>query len=218
MPEQPGHREVGSTGDGEDDLMQLRALGRRVGAEPVEWETPPDGLWDRIAAATAPPVASTAAEEAPTVRSLAERSSPRHGGPAPWVLLVAASVALIAGLAAVIMTSVEDDDANVLASSALERLGDAGDGQAELVDRDGSLELRVETSGLDAGDGFLEVWLIDPDVTRLVSLGPLRSDGVYNLPPGLDPESFPIVDVSVEPIDGDPTHSGDSVLRGQLDI
>jgi hypothetical protein len=49
-----------------------------------------------------------------------------------------------------------------------------------------------------------------------VSLGPLRPDGSYDLPPGLDPEQFPIVDVSVEPLDGDPAHSGDSRLRGQL--
>ena len=58
--------------------------------------------------------------------------------------------------------------------------------------------------------------MIDPEVSQLVSLGPLREDGLYDLPAGLDPEAFPIVDVSVEPIDGDPTHSGDSLLRGQL--
>ena len=58
--------------------------------------------------------------------------------------------------------------------------------------------------------------MINPDVTQLVSLGPLRSDGFYELPAGIDPVSFPIVDVSVEPIDGVPTHSGNSVLRGQL--
>jgi len=58
--------------------------------------------------------------------------------------------------------------------------------------------------------------MIDTDVTRLVSLGPVRADGTYDLPPGLDPAQFPVVDVSVEPLDGDPTHSGDSVLRGEL--
>ena len=78
------------------------------------------------------------------------------------------------------------------------------------------LQLQLSTSGIDSGDGFFEVWVINMDVTQLVSLGPLRNDGIYELPPGLDPASFPIVDVSVEPIDGVPTHSGDSVLRGQL--
>ena len=76
----------------------------------------------------------------------------------------------------------------------------------------------VDTTGIDAGEGFAEVWLIDTEVEQLVSLGPLRSDGRYDLPSGLEPEAFPIVDVSREPLDGDPTHSGDSVLRGQLEF
>jgi anti-sigma-K factor RskA len=103
-----------------------------------------------------------------------------------------------------------------VAAVALDRLGESGEGRTELVEHDGLLELRLSTSGLNAGDGFLEVWVINTDVTQLVSLGPLRNDGTYELPPGLDPASFPIVDVSVEPLDGVPTHSGDSVLRGQL--
>ena len=37
--------------------------------------------------------------------------------------------------------------------------------------------------------------MIDPAVQRLVSLGPLRDDGTYALPSGLDPREFPVVDV-----------------------
>ena len=128
-------------------------------------------------------------------------------------MLGAAAAVVVVGL--VVATDTSDTS---LASAPLDRLGPAGTGEAELVDDDGTLSLRVDTEGLDAGDGFLEVWVIDPDVTRLVSLGPLRPDGTYDLPPGLDPEDFPVVDVSVEPLDGDPTHSGDSVLRGQLEF
>ena len=36
------------------------------------------------------------------------------------------------------------------------------------------------------------------------------------LPADLDLAEFPLVDVSVEPLDGNPTHSGDSVARGEL--
>ncbi len=107
-------------------------------------------------------------------------------------------------------------DSTLVSAVEIVRFGYSADGLAELVERDGSLELRLSTSGLDAGDGFLEVWVINTEVTQLVSLGPLRTDGIYELPPGLDPSSFPIVDVSVEPIDGVPAHSGVSVLRGQL--
>jgi hypothetical protein len=84
------------------------------------------------------------------------------------------------------------------------------------VDTGDGLQLHLDTEGLDAGDGFLEVWVIDEGVTRLVSLGPERADGVYDLPPALDPEEFPVVDISSEPLDGDPAHSGESLLRGQL--
>ena len=70
--------------------------------------------------------------------------------------------------------------------------------------------------GLPAPAGFYEVWLIDPDVEGMVSLGPARSDGTYAVPSDLDVTAFPIVDVSVEPPDGNPTHSGVSVLRGTL--
>ena len=72
--------------------------------------------------------------------------------------------------------------------------------------------------GLEAGDGYLELWMIDPSVSKLVSLGPLRDDGVYVLPASVDPAEYPIVDVSVEPVDGNPAHSGASLLRGQLDL
>ena len=34
---------------------------------------------------------------------------------------------------------------------------------------------------------------------------------------GLDLTEFPLLDISVEPLDGDPTHSGVSVARGDLD-
>jgi hypothetical protein len=44
----------------------------------------------------------------------------------------------------------------------------------------------------------------------------VRPDATYAVPGGIDYRNFPIVDVSVEPPDGDPTHSGDSILRGTL--
>jgi anti-sigma-K factor RskA len=127
-------------------------------------------------------------------------------------------VVVIAAVAGTVLATSGNDDPSLVASTSLEPLGAAGAGTAELVDDDGDLRLRVETADIDPGDGFLEVWVIDPEVSKLVSLGPLRPDGVYDLPAGLEPEQFPIVDVSLEPIDGDPTHSGDSLLRGQLEF
>ncbi len=197
-----------------DDLAALRALARQVQAEPTTWEQPPAGLWESIAGEAGVPVAATP-EPAPEPIDLGARRAARRG-PVLWMVgAAAAAVVIVAGLVAVLD---QPSEPTVLASAPLDRLGPAGTGDAELVDDDGELVLQVTTEGLDAGDGFLEVWVIDQDVSKLVSLGPVRPDGSYDLPPGLDPEEFPVVDVSVEPLDGDPTHSGDSVLRGVLEF
>jgi anti-sigma-K factor RskA len=201
----------------EAELAELRAVGSTAGSARVEWETPPDDLWARISAAVdESPVVDAPAIETRTAEIVPLR--PARRARRNWLLASAAAVVVVVGAVAGVLALSNDDDTEVVAATALERLGDRGSGSAELLDDDGRLELRVDTSDLDPGDGFLELWMIDPSVTRLVSLGPLRPNGVYELPPGLDPREFPVVDVSVEPLDGNPTHSGDSVLRGQLPV
>jgi anti-sigma-K factor RskA len=82
---------------------------------------------------------------------------------------------------------------------------------------DGSRVLRLELDADAPDEGYLEVWLIDSDVVGMVPVG-VVSAGTEELvlPPDIDVGQFPIVDVSVEPLDGDPTHSGMSIARGQL--
>ena len=210
------HGAGGSQAEGDAELAELRSL--VAGADPqdlgeMSWETPPDGLWDRIAAEAGVEAGGAAV---PLARVRARRAGRARR---PRLLVAAAAaVVVIAAVAGTVLATSGNDDPSLVASTSLEPLGAAGAGTAELVDDDGDLRLRVETADIDPGDGFLEVWVIDPEVSKLVSLGPLRSDGVYDLPAGLEPEQFPIVDVSLEPIDGDPTHSGDSLLRGQLEF
>jgi hypothetical protein len=71
---------------------------------------------------------------------------------------------------------------------------------------------------LDAIGGFYEVWLINADGKRMVCLGVLdpRTGGTFQVPAELTSQGYPIVDVSLEPGDGNPEHSHDSVLRGTL--
>ena len=92
-------------------------------------------------------------------------------------------------------------------------------GRAEVVERpDGTRVLQVELRADDLEDRYYEVWLIDEAVVDMVPVGVARSGtATFELPAGLDLGRFPIVDVSVEPLDGDPTHSGVSVVRGVLD-
>ncbi|GAA2176597.1 hypothetical protein GCM10009846_31030 [Agrococcus versicolor] len=107
----------------------------------------------------------------------------------------------------------------VLASVPLEPLTDGLDGaSAEIVERDGHRVLVIDADVLPTAEGgYLDVWLIDPDVVGMVNLGILDgTSGEYVLPDDLDLDEFPIVDVSIEQLDGDPTHSGDSVWRGTL--
>lgn len=209
-----------------DELAELRALARGAGIDadhPLEpIGPPPEGLWDRIDAALRDeqaepepdPEPAREPAPAPAVASVTPLRRPARRWLAP--LAAAAAVAVIAA-GAVVLGGDDEPEPVVVASATLDPLTGAGSGTAELLETDGHLQLRLETADLDAGDGFLEVWVIDTAVERLVSLGPARADGLYDLPPGLDPQTFPIVDVSVEPIDGDPTHSGDSLLRGQLE-
>jgi Anti-sigma-K factor rskA len=197
--------------DAERDVQaELLALIDQAQLPAGGWEPPPPGLWERIEAATAEDAAT---KRAAPLAPVAPPPEPRR--PSGRLLLAAAAAILIVATLGAILWW-RDDDGAVVASVDLETLGAGGTGSAQLVEHDGALQLRLETEDLDPGDGYLELWLIDPSVSRLVSLGPLREDGRYDLPAHVDPAVFPIVDVSIEPVDGDPTHSGDSVLRGEL--
>ena len=233
----PFDPQLRSDDDGFDDLAALRAIGRDLSADDLGWDAPPDDLWARIEAEAFGVAAAPVIEPPATEPPVAEPPVVGVGGgsaddttvvpfPGPdqrkrrWLLPVAAVAAaalIVVGIITVNATR-PGDEPELIASVTLDVLGDAGSGRAELVNADGVKQIRLETADLDAGDGFLEVWVIDPSVTKLVSLGPLRPDGIYDLPEGLDPAQFPIVDISVEPVDGDPTHSGNSVLRGQLTV
>lgn len=214
----------------DDDRMEqeLRPVMRRIRETPIAWESPPEGLWQRIAdeagvEAGGSDVTSGAdggrrrsGEHAGTVDDELERR--RTGRRMQWMAAAAVIVALlVVATVAGLWSSRSDDDTIVVASTELERLDDRGAGSAELIEHDGVFQLRLATSDVAVADGeFAEVWIINPDVTELISLGPLRSDELYELPHGVDPALFPIVDVSTEPFDGDPTHSGNSLLRGTL--
>jgi len=140
-----------------------------------------------------------------------------------WGLAAAAAAAVVVLIVGGVALARRDDDSggSVVASAELEPLPDEPTGaatpvRADLIDKGGSLQLDLSTGDLPAPAGFYEVWLIDTDISGMVSLGPARADGTYAVPADVDPTAFPIVDVSLEPPDGNPTHSGVSVLRGTL--
>ncbi len=156
----------------------------------------------------------------------AERT--RRRGLSLWGALSAAAALAVIAVSGLYLAGLADTDpgsGTTVASATI-----ANDGlpvafdrtaEANLVDVNGDLQLDVAFEGDNGAlpadvDGFYEVWLIDENVDGMISLGVLTADGRLDVPDTMDPSAFPVVDISVEPLDGDPTHSGQSVLRGVL--
>ena len=214
---------------------EVRSLQRSVDAVAVPQfaatgapVAPPPRVWESIAAATGvaaaprpaavevpPPVAEESAPPAREADVLPFRSRRR-----PVLLVAAALVAgVVVGAGAVAVLQSRDDGQEITAV-ALDPLPDNdASGRAEVVARDdGSRVVEVELDAPALDDEYYELWLIDRDVVGMVPLGVVRpGTQTVELPADLDLGEFPLVDVSVEPLDGDPTHSGVSVARGELD-
>lgn len=137
------------------------------------------------------------------------------------IVAAAAALGLVVGAGATVI--INRNDVQVAASTALSALpGHTGHGTAELLRTANDPELRVSVDGPQPADppSYREVWLINSDGQRMYSLGvlPESGTGTYPLPTllanGLD--GFTIVDVSIEPYDGNPAHSRNSQVRGSL--
>lgn len=92
-------------------------------------------------------------------------------------------------------------------------------GEAAVVRTAGGYQLSIDTSKpVDAGTGYLEVWLINRDLKRMVSIGVLRGSGVASFPISqkLIDEGYVVVDISRQKFIASNAHSGDSVMRGVL--
>ncbi len=200
---------------------EIEAMLRDLDAEDLELLEPPDDVWDGIESAV------RATEDATgTVVPLASRRSTARRA----VLGIAAAVVLVAaGVAAYTLT--RDDPAVVVATASLaydpesfDALGAQARAGADLVAADGMHSIEIVDAALPSPEAGadLEVWLIQPDdegnVADLVSLGLIDPDdpGSLNIPAGYDPADYFVVDISVEPRDGDAAHSGRSILRGPL--
>ncbi|MFM9877493.1 MAG: anti-sigma factor [Rhodoglobus sp.] len=131
----------------------------------------------------------------------------------------AAAVVLVAG-GGLTLWALQPTPATVLASATLDPFPDwvGATGAAVVEETSGGARFVEVTFQAPATDGgFREVWLISSDSSQLVSLGVVRGEtGRFTIPDGLDLTRYDLVDISEEPIDGNPSHSGDSILRGRL--
>lgn len=202
---------------------EVAALGGVVslarGAD-VTFVAPAPQVWDRIESELGlTPVASQGSSDAGSSGDGVVVAMPRRRVAWGWVAGAAAAGVLI-GAVGVGWAQSRDARETVVASAALQPLpGWSAEGTARVeVGRDGERVLVVDVQDGKPEDGFREVWLLRPDVSGLVSLGTLTgSSGRFDLPAGLDLDEFSVVDVSLEQFDGDPAHSGDSIVRGALE-
>jgi len=213
------------------ELRQIVTTGRS--AQPVELRAPSPALLGQIQAelagdagsyfdSPASPRASTPAS--PTgVRGTRTRPQRAARPVRRYLTAAVAAVAIAAvGVGGILwygQRSASDDV--VLARATLNPLPDkSGQGTAELKRRDGVQVLSVDIRADTVGTGFEELWLINTDGKRMISLGVLPPDGrgTYPVPASAsgELEGYTIVDVSLEPFDGKAAHSLDSLVRGTL--
>lgn len=200
---------------------ELEAMLRGFDEQDLELLDPPDDVWDGIEAAMGAAAAAPA-----TVTPLGSRQRRARG------TLIGVAAAIIVAVVAVVAVYVSrDDSSEILATATLaydpatfDALGATAGANADLVSDDGTLRIDIVEATLPSPgeEADLEVWLIEPDaegnVADLVSLGVVdpSNPGGLEVPPSHDPAVYYVVDISVEPRDGDASHSGRSILRGPL--
>lgn len=204
-------------------LGELRALVATARAEqPVRMQVPGPGLLASIRAELAgdSPAGSASGPAAlPAPIPLADRRPATRSTASPTRRLLAAAAVVVVAVGGAAWYRAAEADV-VVARTTLAPLPDrSGGGTAQLTERDGDLRLTIEVTRPAAVDAFEELWLINTDGRRMISLGVVPATGRASYPVpgsarGLD--GYTIVDISLEPFDGNAAHSRDSLLRGTL--
>jgi anti-sigma-K factor RskA len=188
-----------------DRVERLRPVVRRLDALPGEaWELPP----------------------LPALPAVPADGRPRRAVVLRPVMAAACAVALVVVGGLLGLALGRDGDGRPTASPPAEeiRLAPVGATSAGArgtvrVDQTGAERVQLSVAGLKPlpPGRFYEMWLLGRG-GGLVSLGSFRVDAsgraTITVPAPADPGRFRYFDVSVEPADGNPGHSGDSVLRG----
>ena len=189
------------------EVERLRHTAERLaGIDTLAWSPPPAPALD-LARATGRPKAV----------------APRRSRRPRWRLAFGSALALAAVVAGVVVlsgTGGRSDPPPPAATALLLRPVAGGGGAAELVvHASGDAELQASGLRPNGTHEHYEAWLADRG-GRMVPMGSFRigADGKADVHMTVDADlaDFAFVDISVEPDDGPPTHSGTSVLRGRL--
>ena len=186
-----------------EELREVVTIGRASGG-PDALVEPPAEVWERI-------------DEQMRTEPVPLRPRRR------WIGVAAAAVAgVLIGAGTVAMVDGQDTG-RLVASAALAPMPEGPDrgatAEATVNETPEGYTVTVAAQNLPGAEGFYEVWLLDPVNAGLVALGTLspgQKEATFPVPDGVDLQVFTSVDISDEPLDGDPTHSKLTVLRGTL--
>ncbi len=216
----------------DEDEARIDALLRSMTDDDLEFAAPPADLWNDIEAAVfADSPSDTVGEESgesPTNNVVDITSRFRRG----TAFFAAAAAAVVVVIGALVVAASGND------SPSFEVVGDARlDWQEGFVDEGAELTVDATILGTDSAQAVqlnaaalppragedLELWLIGIDAAgelTISTLGIIESDadGTYEVPDDFDSSAFDtvLVDISYEPRDGDETHSGASIVRGEI--
>jgi hypothetical protein len=211
------------------ELVRVRSLLREgVDMRGTHRVEPGPQVWERVLAATqGEEAAEPAGKVETTVSSMADHraagTTAARGRRRWWPAAAAAACLIVGVLVGRAVWAPGETTLPVLATVPLTTLDSSKqqEGTAELLGGQGGQgqELRVDTQPMSPGSGYVEVWLINSDGKRMVSLGVLSStEGTFPVPPNAIEQGYTIVDLSREQFDDKPQHSGDSIMRGTLPV
>lgn len=208
-------------------LSHVASTMKAPGPDERDLLTPPADLWDSIASELH---LSTQSRLAPAGSDLPETAVSHPGDDSRpkrpkarrlgrfGVALAACAALLGAAAGSTITWWITRDNSSVSAVDGrrLDSLQASSAGYARLSGNNGHRLLKITVEGLPKTSGYFEVWLMDRSHTKLVSMGVLGPDGSATLPvpDNIDLREYSVVDVSVQPYNGKPDHSGDSLVRG----
>ncbi|MHC5797909.1 anti-sigma factor domain-containing protein [Lacisediminihabitans sp. FW035] len=191
-----------------------RTLGLATDVMPAPFET---------ASTADPEIASVALPVASRSSARGSRAHRRRRRLAVPILSGALAIVVAAGaifVAATVLTpKTVAPTPTILAEARLKALPDwTGSSGEAVIEKTGSeRQVVVTMSEARNAPGYREVWLISTDLTKLISIGVLAgTEGRFTIPSDVNLADYPIVDVSSEKPDGNPAHSGDSIVRGTL--
>lgn len=208
---------------------ELRPVVTRLEGMPDEaWELPEPPPLDLARATAAPDEEPAPLAEREAAQARVERER-RSVGQSFWARLAgglaAGAALLLVGFFIGAGTGGEDggdapspQPGPALALSSLGEGPPSAEGQVQMVSSEGD-QMRLDVSGLKPSSRgeFYEAWLLGAD-GELIALGSFRvgpeGERSVELPLPVDPSTFKYFDVSIQPENGDPDHSGRSVLRG----